>query len=168
MPVKITRRRGRPSTIGIAIETWLDDVGTWLQEWQYGSGHYTQRSDSSLNQYEVVIDKQPDRGALLVADNLKWAIFGRRAGGFPPLDNIKQWIKDKPIDISGDISIDSLAFLIGRKIAEEGTDPPKLVRQNLDLVINNFGKKHMDTLADDLVEEIANGLISGIDTRRMK
>lgn len=47
---------------------------------------------------------------------------GRRAGKFPPIDAIKQWIHDKGIAsrIQGQISISSLAFLIARKIAKKG------------------------------------------------
>lgn len=47
---------------------------------------------------------------------------GRRAGGFPPISAIEQWIKDKGIasKIQNEISISSLAFLIARKIAREG------------------------------------------------
>ena len=44
---------------------------------------------------------------------------GRRAGGFPPIQQIEQWIKDKGITPI-EISISSLAFLIARKIAREG------------------------------------------------
>ncbi len=47
---------------------------------------------------------------------------GRRAGAFPPISAIEQWIKDKGIAnrIQGEISITSLAFLIARKIAQRG------------------------------------------------
>jgi hypothetical protein len=47
---------------------------------------------------------------------------GRKSGRFPPIDAIEQWIKDKGIAnrIQGQISISSLAFLIARKIANEG------------------------------------------------
>ena len=47
---------------------------------------------------------------------------GRKAGRFPPIDAIEQWIKDKGIAnrIQGEISISSLAFLIARKIARNG------------------------------------------------
>lgn len=47
---------------------------------------------------------------------------GRRAGRFPPINAIEQWIRDKGIAnrIQGNISISSLAFLIARKIAREG------------------------------------------------
>ena len=47
---------------------------------------------------------------------------GRKAGAFPPISAIEQWIKDKGIAnrIEGKISISSLAFLIARKIAKRG------------------------------------------------
>ena len=47
---------------------------------------------------------------------------GRKSGRFPPISAIEQWIKDKGIanKIQGQISISSLAFLIARKIANEG------------------------------------------------
>lgn len=47
---------------------------------------------------------------------------GRKAGRFPPINAIEQWIKDKGVAnrIQGEISISSLAFLIARKIARNG------------------------------------------------
>lgn len=48
-------------------------------------------------------------------------VNGREPGKFPPIDAIKQWIDDKGIQ-SLDISVSSLAFLIARKIANEGTE----------------------------------------------
>ena len=45
---------------------------------------------------------------------------GRKPGKRPPTAVIKRWIQEKGIQPT-DISIDSLAFLIARKIGEEGT-----------------------------------------------
>lgn len=52
-------------------------------------------------------------------------LFGRQPGKFPNLTGIKQWIAVKGIvphpDKNGRaVSVDSLAYLIGRKIAREG------------------------------------------------
>lgn len=47
---------------------------------------------------------------------------GRRPGKFPPVDAILQWIQAKGITPSGNIAPKSLAFLIARKIARQGTD----------------------------------------------
>ena len=166
MPVKITRSVGRPSTIGVAIEIWLDKVATWAREWQLGSGHFTKRSDSSLNSYEVIITKSPDGGMIVADPAVPWALQGRKSSSkFPPwtpeegFKEIKQWIIDKPLQLSPDDNIDSVAFLIARKIKEKGTSDPKLVPQNIDLVINNFGKESINKLGDDLAEDIANGMV---------
>jgi hypothetical protein len=45
---------------------------------------------------------------------------GRKPGKRPPISVIEQWIKDKPIIPDG-ISTKSLAFLIAKKIGEEGS-----------------------------------------------
>jgi hypothetical protein len=45
---------------------------------------------------------------------------GRKPGKRPPIDVIQKWIKDKTIIPDG-ISTRSLAFLIARKIGEEGS-----------------------------------------------
>lgn len=52
--------------------------------------------------------------------------FGRKPGKFPPLQAIKDWIKvrrivPKPDSNGRIISQDSLAYLIGRKIQQQGT-----------------------------------------------
>lgn len=48
--------------------------------------------------------------------------YGRAAGKQPPTAVIEQWIYDKGIDrqIQNEISVSSLAFLIARKIGQEG------------------------------------------------
>lgn len=61
--------------------------------------------------------------------------FGRKAGGFPPLDMIKQWIRKRGLADTYSIKshrrskrgadyearLNSAAYLIGRKIANKGT-----------------------------------------------
>jgi hypothetical protein len=48
--------------------------------------------------------------------------YGRKAGKFPPLKMIEQWILDKGVfaSVLNEIKLSSLAFLIARKIAKEG------------------------------------------------
>jgi hypothetical protein len=47
---------------------------------------------------------------------------GRKAGKFPPIEAIKKWIEDKGVfaQVLNEIKLSSLAFLIARKIAQEG------------------------------------------------
>lgn len=52
-------------------------------------------------------------------DYIYYLEFGRQPGKFPPRQPIIDWIQAK--GISFDIPIESLAFLIQRKIATEGT-----------------------------------------------
>lgn len=59
--------------------------------------------------------------ALFGAHYTEQLVNGREPGAFPPVANIEQWIIDKGISYS-DISLSSLAFLIARKIANEGTN----------------------------------------------
>lgn len=46
-------------------------------------------------------------------DYLYYLDQGRGPGRFPPVDKIEQWVANKPVDID--------PFLVGRKIAREGT-----------------------------------------------
>lgn len=48
-------------------------------------------------------------------------VYGRKPGKFPPIKAIEQWIIDKGITLENNIKASSLAFLIARKIAKEGT-----------------------------------------------
>jgi hypothetical protein len=63
---------------------------------------------------------------LWLQDYWKYVEYGRKAGTFPNLDAIKRWIRNKPVlptAYNGKIpTIDTLAYLIGRKIEREGTN----------------------------------------------
>lgn len=55
-------------------------------------------------------------------DYVYYLQYGRKPGKFPPKDAIKQWIRDKGIlSNPSESELNSLAFLISRKIAEKGT-----------------------------------------------
>lgn len=68
---------------------------------------------------------------------------GRKPGKRPPISVIEQWIKDKPIIPDG-ISTKSLAFLIARKIGEEGS-----------LLYRNGGKSGVisQSINDQIIKE---------------
>lgn len=63
--------------------------------------------------------------ALNIQDYWIYVEEGRRPGKFPPINNIKQWIRIKPVlprGFAGKLpTTEQLAYLIGRKIAEKGT-----------------------------------------------
>lgn len=62
------------------------------------------------------------RGQLLGNSYAEQLEEGRKSGKFPPVEAIRKWIVDKGIvsNIKGNISVSSLAFLIGRKISKQG------------------------------------------------
>jgi hypothetical protein len=62
-------------------------------------------------------------GLLIGSHYTEQLVSGRPPGKFPPLKFIEAWIRVKPIRrIAERISVSSLAFLIARKIAREGTE----------------------------------------------
>jgi len=81
----------------------------------YGAVNASGRLKNSLK-YDVMA------GVLQVSAvyYVQWVENGRGKGKRPPIAAIEQWITDKGLIIQ-DISKRSLAFLIARKIAEQGT-----------------------------------------------
>ena len=92
--------------------------------------------------------------------------YGRAPGRFPPIEAISRWIDAKGI-IPQDISKKSLAFLIARKIAREGT---KLFRQGepSGVITDNITEDRMASLqqvfADKYSSMIMSEMIRGFTT----
>lgn len=89
-------------------------------------------------------------------------VYGRAPGKFPPIKAIEQWIIDKGIATIGkQISVSSLAFLIARKIAKEGTKYFK--DGGTDLVSSVFTPERIQSIIDKVKEidlvYITDGLI---------
>lgn len=81
----------------------------------YGAQHSTGQAEDSLF-YRIT------ENSLIIGST--WAYItiledGRRPGKFAPPEVIEKWIEDKPV--LADISKKSLAFLINRKMKEEGS-----------------------------------------------
>ena len=80
---------------------------------------------------------------------------GRRPGKFPPPNKIKEWIKIKPVmpyaDKNGRVpTVDQLTFLIGRKIATEGTDPQPFFKKNIKPTYDHFQEAIALAIDEDL------------------
>lgn len=71
---------------------------------------------------------------------------GRKGGAFPPINAIRKWIDDKGITPKDKISKDSLAFLIARKIAQEGTRYFK--QGGTDLIDGVITQERINTIAE--------------------
>ena len=65
------------------------------------------------------VESSPLNGVITGLNYSQQLETGRRAGKFPPISSIEDWIRQKGITPI-EISISSLAFLIARKIAREG------------------------------------------------
>lgn len=96
--------------------------------------------------YDVVLD---------LVEYWKYVEEGRKPGKRPPMDSLINWVNVKPViprpDENGRIpSPQQLAFLIGRKIGEEGTEGTHdLERANKD-TLESFRQKIIDALTEDI------------------
>ena len=97
-----------------------------------------------LNSVETTVKRNDDE--FIVSINLEdyWIFVenGRKAGRFPPIDKILEWIRVKPVipysDSSGRLPTEEqLAFLIARKIAEQGTEGRKVLAETVE-ELNNY------------------------------
>jgi len=79
-------------------------------------------------------------------DYTEYLTKGRKNGGFPPINVIRKWIDDKGITPKDNISKDSLAFLIARKIAREGTNYFK--QGGTDLIDGVITQERINTIAE--------------------
>jgi hypothetical protein len=129
-------------TIIDIIQNWCDStiakiVVEYDKQGRRASGGFERDLESNIEEtgkgYKVQI---------LGSNYSYWMENGRRAGKFPPIDAIKQWIDDKGV-IANDISKNSLAFLIARKIANEGYQGKPVIEP----VIN---KKWIDQLMKEV------------------
>ena len=107
--------------------------------------------------YDVEVDDGTYRVFLNVPYYYDYVENGRGPGKFPPVDKIKKWIEIKPIvpysDKYGKVpTTNQLAFLISRKISEEGIPPVPLLKETLE----NQSKSAIDEFVSSLMEEIAN------------
>jgi hypothetical protein len=92
-------------------------------------------------------------------------VFGRKPGAFPPIKAIEQWIKDKGIQpIEKNLKISSLAFLIARKISQEGTKYYKqggndfiekiITPQRIQEIIDKVSELNVTVFTRGLIEQL--------------
>lgn len=109
-----------------------------------------------LNSVETVVRRNDDE--FIVTINLEdyWIYVenGRGPGRFPPVSKILEWIRVKSItpysDSRGRLPTEEqLAFLIARKIAEQGTEPKRVLAETITELNSIYLPKLQRALDDD-------------------
>ena len=92
-----------------------------------------------LNSVETVVRRNDDEFTVTINLEDYWIYVenGRGPGKFPPIDKILEWIRVKPVipysDNRGILPTEEqLAFLIARKISEQGTEGRNVLFETVD------------------------------------
>lgn len=90
--------------------------------------------------------------------------YGRNSGGFPPLQEIQDWIVNKGVfnDVLQEIKLSSLAYLIARKIAQQGWNRANyggvglisevITEERLQMIVDLFGENELVSFSSDLID----------------
>ena len=102
----------------------------------------------------------------LELENYYWYVEnGRKAGKFPPIQKIEDWIKIKPVlpykDKNGKLpTLNQLTYLIGRKIKEKGIQGKHLLQKSVDEIYKEIEDRLVDALSEDLHNAVEIELLS--------
>lgn len=114
-------------------------------------------SGDLLNSVEYVIDRDgyTYTVSLMLKDYWYFVENGRKAGKMPPMDAILSWIKAKPVlprpNAEGKLPTpQQLAFLIARKIGEEGTEGTQDLRKATDTIWDTFEDRLYEAIDEDV------------------
>jgi hypothetical protein len=133
-----------------ATEALVNAIKTKLIERQGASGGFRSVVNASGRladsiDYVVTGSRLTIRGN----DYIYYLENGRKPGKRPPKDVIRKWIDDKGIVPRDNISKDSLAYLIARKMGEEGSTIYKA--GGSDLVSGIFNDQFVDSLQSEFM-----------------
>lgn len=87
---------------------------------------------------------------LLGAEHIYYLVHGRGPGKFPPVNNIRDWVRNK-LGVE-DAEVNSIAYLIGKKISEEGTEIYKDKSKGIDIdyMIELMEQKIREAIAKEM------------------
>ena len=90
----------------------------------------------------------------------RYVEYGRRPGKMPPIDNIEEWIRVKPVvpnALNGKVPTSrQLAFMIARKIGREGTK----ARRPLEATVYSDGfESVMDAIKAEITKQLRQSLL---------
>lgn len=106
---------------------------------------------------------------LSLQDYWKYVEYGRRPGQFPPISKILEWVKVKPVVPrpmdNGKIPTEKqLAFLIARKISEDGIKPSPALDKAVGLTYAQFIEEIGKAITADLSDAV-DGALDSLVTR---
>ena len=119
-------------------------------------------SSTLSNTADVVVELNGDMVviSLQLEEYWKYVEYGRRPGKMPPIDNIKEWIKVKPIipdARTGKIpSAEQLAFLIARKIGREGIPARHPINKT---VYTDVTEQIIDAIKAEIITQLKQQLL---------
>jgi len=152
--VEVKRESGEGKADKEATRSFLEHVRLSIIDDQLTKKIYS----SGKSARSLTVGLNGKVGQLLGEDYFQQQIIGRRPGKFPPVDQIKDWLKEKGIKPS-DISQDSLAFLIARKIARRGTDIYLGKRRGIDML------RIIKDSDDELVAGLKKSILDKINSK---
>lgn len=119
--------------------------------------------------YELKYNETSYEVGLWLEDYWKYVEYGRKAGKFPPLSKIEEWIRVKPViprPYDGKLPTEKqLSYLIGRKIAEEGIEPKNVLKRAEDEVKDEMLMSIKQAIMEDIQEDI-NSVIVMLTNRK--
>lgn len=147
----------------VSTEIILNEIGLYVSErlkddiknkriTKYGSVNASGRLANSVR-YEVT--NLGETLKVYAEDYIDYLVYGRSPGKFPPKEPILKWISDKGITPDG-ISVNSLAYLIQRKIAQKGTTI--FEQGGSDLLSGILTDEYVVEMKDKLQSEILNSI----------
>ena len=106
-------------------------------------------------EYEITRDDFTVTIYVKMRDYWYYVENGRKAGKWPPIQNILDWIKIKPVlprpNAEGKLPTpQQLAFLIARKIGEEGTQGTHDLRKATDTIWDTFEDRLYEAIDADV------------------
>ena len=160
MTVRIRRDLGRPTKVEEAMRVWAVNFVELLQSALKSSERYaTGNLDSSF----VVVISKPQEVNIEAADYARYAISGRgpTPPGTPPSsptlrEALKPWIRIK-IGAGSERELNSIAYLIARKIHREGYEPG-LAQGELDMLLDISFEQSRARIGDEFLEKASDDL----------
>lgn len=137
---------------------------------------YSSKTESVEVVDRVVINNGMIEVQFELSEFWKWIEHGRGPGKFPPPDVIESWITKKGIipqapNIPGPPKIPTipqLTYLIGRKIANEGTEAKNYLSDSIETILPEFMQRIQEAMAEDVESIIVIELMEVADNKVIK